>query len=809
MIEVKDQNIVIDGKPTLIMAAEMHYFRLKPEEWQDRIDKIKSAGFNTISSYIPWLCHETGKGEFDFDGTTHPELNVKAFIDLCDKNGLYFFARPGPFIMAELKNEGLPYRLFEENPEIKHKSWNGKTATGPLVDFLDPVFLKESRLWLEAVVKDVLGPRIQPQGGNVIGIQLDNEIGMLQLVNNKPDMSDNMIADFSAWLQKRYTPESLQSRYPDVEFADVLDVRKKLRTPIGSYGPHLMRDLGHYMRNRFAQYVATLRAFCEESGVNDVPYFINIHGCSGSRGIRFPVGISQLSEAYTQAPGYVAGSDYYINDLTMDTFQDIYFCNAFIKASQRPEQPLTSLEFACGDGNYGNTYSNRLTTAAIDLKTRMTIAQDARMLNYYIISGGRNFRLDKKPNDGSNRIAITGERHGYAAPISPEGKLNYTYERMARITNMMTAVADKLVTMHEDHDNLTLAYIPDYFMTESHHPQSQEMKDIIHNLQGHRSGGVWEVMGRAALLNSYRFGALDIQNNPLDPRKNPVMMLPSARYMDGGVQKKIADWLKGGGNLLLYGEVPRFDMDGRPCDILSRALGATPKGFKTLEHDYILSIEPRDWATPKAETRAYFAQTFEENEKLTPLFRVHDTGEICAFETKTGKGHAIVLATTTPCDDEFMPFYKQALSRLGSRPKLRHDYHEHGIFMTSSSNKKGEKFIHIINLDDVEKKLHVYEDGKSVFGRRKIALQPQDGIMLPLRMTFNDVSIIKSTAEIASVSSRKIDFRLTQAQDEIFIKTDRKIRKSKDYDFQVEGGITRVTSLKNAKIDNHLTLRFF
>ena len=117
MIEIRNKQIRIDGEPRLIIGGEVHYFRLKREEWQDRLSKLKAANCNAVASYIPWLCHEPVEGEPDLEGRTRPELDLGAFIDLCRENGLYFLARPGPFIMAEMKNEGLPYWVYSEHPE--------------------------------------------------------------------------------------------------------------------------------------------------------------------------------------------------------------------------------------------------------------------------------------------------------------------------------------------------------------------------------------------------------------------------------------------------------------------------------------------------------------------------------------------------------------------------------------------------------------------------------------------------------------------------------------------------------------------
>lgn len=90
MVEIKNKQIWIDGRPQMIMSGEIHYYRLAKEDWQDRIDKLKDAGFNAVASYIPWLCHEPVKGQFDFTGATRPELDLAGFIELCAANGLYF-----------------------------------------------------------------------------------------------------------------------------------------------------------------------------------------------------------------------------------------------------------------------------------------------------------------------------------------------------------------------------------------------------------------------------------------------------------------------------------------------------------------------------------------------------------------------------------------------------------------------------------------------------------------------------------------------------------------------------------------------
>lgn len=802
MIEIKNKQIIIDGKPVLIMCGEIHYYRLERKDWQDRIDKLKAAGCNAVATYVPWLCHEPVEGQIDLDGHTRPELDLGAFIDLCEENDLYFFVRPGPFIMAEMKNEGIPYWVYEKHPEIIPVGWDGNDATTPTIDYLAPGFLAETKKWYKAVM-GVIAPRLYNNNGKIIGVQLDNEIGMLSWVSNCPDLTEHVIEDFSGWLMEKYDAATLESRYPfDLSNPEVRV--SSFRSPSEEYAAELLRDLGHYMRNRFARYVAVLRDYAEEYGVKGVPFIVNIHGTGGGRGLTYPIGISQLYESYTQEEGYMSGSDIYFGDLDVSTFQDLYLINGFMDAVHNPDQPLTSVEFNCGDGNFGETYGGRYDVSAADFKTRMCVAQGNRLINYYLFTGGYNYQIDEATGDGNGRIASTGERHGFAAPVNPEGKLNYTFPRMARSIKTMMAVSDKLAAMDEDRDAVSFAFIPDYYMTEYRYPSSTKMKDIIDNITMHRGAGAWEIMARAILLASYRFGSVDIQNKGLNPAVTPSIIVPSARYMDREVQEKLVKYLQDGGGVLLYGEVPTFDMEGKPFQALADKLGVEPVEVKFNKHGHNMSLTADGWAAPRPEIRTYFTQTFKVGENVQPIMRVTETDEICGFDVQVGKGRAIVLSTAYRCD---LDLFKKALEHLGATAGLTHDCEFHGIFSTSVSNGD-ERFIHLLNLDGFDKDIHLTHDGVKLLDGKKLTLQSKDGVMLPVNVTYHDVTIAYSTAEIIDVATDAIEFRLTQSADTICLVTDRTVAGSDDYTVEQLGDRTIVTSKKHAKVEDKLVVRF-
>lgn len=93
--EITD-NFYLDGKPFQIISGAIHYFRIVPEYWQDRLEKLKAMGCNTVETYIPWNMHEPKKGEFHFEGM----LDIERFVKTAQELGLYVILRPSPYICA-------------------------------------------------------------------------------------------------------------------------------------------------------------------------------------------------------------------------------------------------------------------------------------------------------------------------------------------------------------------------------------------------------------------------------------------------------------------------------------------------------------------------------------------------------------------------------------------------------------------------------------------------------------------------------------------------------------------------------------
>ncbi|WNM39238.1 beta-galactosidase [Micromonospora halotolerans] len=778
-----DRRIVIDGRPRLLLAGEVHYFRLPRTEWADRLDRLRECGGDTVATYVPWLWHELPDGSVDLTGRTHEQRDLAGFLDLAHERGLYALVRPGPFIMAEIKNEGIPYRLYDEHPHLLPTTWDGRTVETRTIDYLAPEFLAAADGWY-AQVMPVIAERLADRGGPVIGVQLDNEIGMLSWVTNSPDLTDVVCEDLRRWAVDRYGKDVAAERI-GADPGDPDAWAAALRTPAEARSLTVHDDLGRYMRDRYRRYVVALRESAERHGVTGVPFLINVHGTGGGRGRTFPIGISQLFEAYRGQPQLTSGSDYYLGDLTVTNVADLYVSNAFLAAVHDAHQPPMSLEFEAGNGDYGQDLSTLYPPEAIELKTRLCVAQGNRLLNLYLFAGGYNPPLAEPVGDGNDRIAFTGERHGFAAPVDPEGRLNPTYAAARRALHAVRGVADLLADSDEENDGLALGFVPDHYLTEYHHPTSASRAAQVADLERFRGMGPRDVLARALLLAGYSFPAVDLQS-PLPADTPPVIALASAATLGREVQQRLVEHLRGGGRLLLHGVLPERDHDGSRCTLLADALGLSFTGRVDDGPQSFPSVVGQGWAAGPAEARVGYAQRLA-GPAAEPVLVEIGSGEPCAVEVAVGAGRALVIAADVPCD---LDFWRAAVARFGVGQRLAANADGPGLVLTSTVDPAGQRLLHLVNVAPSAVTLTLSWQGVPVLAGRPLRVPARTGLILPYGIRVGAATLVETTCELVSRDGNTVLLRPTQGDDEVVLATDRPITASRG---SVHGAQGRVT----------------
>ncbi|XP_042488565.1 beta-galactosidase 17 [Macadamia integrifolia] len=148
-----------DGHPFRIIGGDLHYFRVLPEYWKDRLLRAKALGLNTIQTYVPWNLHEPQPGEWIFEGIA----DIESFLKLCQELGFLVMLRAGPYICGEWDFGGFPAWLLAVEPALRLRS-------------SDPAFLQLVDKWWTVLLPKI-APLLYNNGGPIVMVQIENEYG--------------------------------------------------------------------------------------------------------------------------------------------------------------------------------------------------------------------------------------------------------------------------------------------------------------------------------------------------------------------------------------------------------------------------------------------------------------------------------------------------------------------------------------------------------------------------------------------------------------------------------------------------------
>lgn len=761
MISIDKKQIYINGKSKLILSGEIHYYRLKKEYWQKALDNLKEAGCNCVATYIPWICHEYKENDFDFTGKYHEENDIVSFLKLVKENDLFLIVRPGPFVMAEMKNEGIPYWVFDKDKDILPKTWDERITYNKTCDYLNSNYLECVRHWYSHIIP-ILAPYELSNGGNMVMLQLDNEVGMLSWVCNCPDLTDTVCKDFINYLNNKYSKEELIARYKEPI------TNKLLRSPNEEIALDYHYDLGLYMRQRTVKYFDILKEYANLYGVKDTSFTFNIHGSGGNRAKWYPIGISQLYDVFKSDNNYIAGSDMYIGNVGIGNFQDLYLANMFAKSVSNECQPLTGMEFEGGAGDYGDSHDDLTEPQAIDIKTRLYIALGNKMLNLYLFSGGINYRLDENIHDGNGRIAITGEHHGYRASVDYKGDKNVSYDPISNIMNLMKANAKYLANAFPKFDNIKFGFIPDYYMTEFHYPNSQKQRDLHDEIKLIRDNGALNITARSLILGNRSFDCVNLQDENVNEHiANDVLIVNSARYMHKEIQERIIKHIENGNNILIYGFLPEYDMEGNVCTLLKDYLNVSEiNDFRDLKYP-VMSVYPDSRFNHHYEVRCGIGQTIDvSNIDAEVILREYETKDACGYIKEYGKAKVCVITCYYHCN---LKFFDELYNYLGCSQIVKYQPRFYGTYSNLMVNEYDEGYINIFTLDGYKKEEDLFINGNKIF-KNKITLEHKKCAMLPYNLKINENIIIKkANAEIIDINNKSIIFRPIQKQTEIYL----------------------------------------
>ena len=153
----RDGQVWRDGKPFRILSGSIHYFRVHPDLWEDRLRRLAAMGANTVDTYVAWNFHERTEGDIRFDGWQ----DLERFVRLAGDVGLDVLLRPSPYICAEWSNGGIPSWLSARTRALRTS---------------DAVFTDAVDAWYDELIARMV-PLQAAYGGPIVAVQVENEYG--------------------------------------------------------------------------------------------------------------------------------------------------------------------------------------------------------------------------------------------------------------------------------------------------------------------------------------------------------------------------------------------------------------------------------------------------------------------------------------------------------------------------------------------------------------------------------------------------------------------------------------------------------
>ncbi|MFZ5817942.1 MAG: beta-galactosidase [Bacillota bacterium] len=541
----------IDGAPTFQLTADYPYYRDQPEQWPLKLQRLQELGIETISFYTPWRHHEVD-GRLDFTGETAPNRDVVGFIRLLHQMGLRAILKPGPFIHAEVDFGGLPDRLdSRQNPQVEAM----RDAAGQLRLWHRPLpapygyyFRQEVEAWFAAVRQRLIEPFAWPHGP-IIALQALNE-GIYSDAN-RPftayDYAPSALAFFGGWQvdQGRTTIAGPPRMAPTLS-ADRTALQRYLDWGLA---------LGDYLGGAFRWAGGLL----EKTGL---PVLSNLHPPEGDR----------------------LGTDWWLAKVVPESWGPVHygFTNWIGCVSHDPSafyrylvlvkrQPGPNLE---ENWSFSQIYDSRYRFTVIPyFQTLLCLAAGATGFNVYTGAG----------TDGWDEGLDSHHSRPYpdTAPVGADGSLH----PKARTLQLLTAYLNR--------------WGAEWLACESERPLSWGIYPAYSALAGWGvEDPAWEAAGvhppvagvalngfmRAMRAENRDFGLVNI-TAPLDPAEHPAITLVGGFFMDAETQRRLLEYVRAGGTLILARELPRFDADlTTPCSLLVDGLAQPGAGrFRLVE----------------------------------------------------------------------------------------------------------------------------------------------------------------------------------------------------------------------------------
>jgi beta-galactosidase len=644
--EVTGNSFIIAGKPAFLLSGEIHYFRVAPEKWDTHLEKLKKCGASVASTYIPWSWHEPREGSYDFTGSEEPTANLVGWLEAIKKKGLFAIVKPGPYMLAEYEDRGIPTWL------TAHKEILAKHVD--MVTSLHPLFLERTKIWYDHIL-EVLRPYQISMGGPIIMMQVCNEIGLFNWLAGSSDYSETVAREYRKFLKNRFMDiEELNRAYgEDQLYFDLIELPEKPPSTLPELT--MWMDFHEFQRVYFADYLGLLEKEMRARGIT-VPFYHNIAGWVYGHALEYPVNISMYTKIAQESPTILLAADHipeYVN------YRNIHHGSLVTKAigalkNGRELSYVAEMQSGTREVNV-QTYP-----VEMELFYKKCIADGVKGMNLYMFSQGRN----------PDRKGAYGPTFYWQTALDAEGKELPLYDHVSRLGKILKAFGPSIGSAQRKADLAVAIYWP-YWQTEMFYPVFEKKTRLNPGELGLdfdpkniRETMLVDCWLKLLSWKNIECDFVDLQTVTDEKlgtyKKVMVLTMP---YMDSLSQEKLTHYAEQGGSLFFSPALPRWDLTFQPCTLLADTFGLeqgellTPPKVDLLNHHSVACQGP----LYSIKAMGDFI-TLATSERGTHL---------CGLEKKHGKGSFTCLSAPLPhMTEEQGEFFYHLLDKSGIKPSV-------------------------------------------------------------------------------------------------------------------------------------------
>jgi len=651
MLKVANNKLVVGKEEYYPFSAEMHYFRVNKRHWSICFERIRKAGFRIITTCVPWNLHESALGEYDFFGTTDHTRDLVVFLELAREFGFKVILCPGPYINSDWKNGGYPDFLYNypeilakgptgesfrisnnkpaggsevspfpsliESPSILASVDRGRREQDRFADYaandqtpkacdviftsLHPRYLNHVKRYL-AALSDIIKNYIYPKGP-VVMVKLDNGLGPFygtvaggNLAPFKQDYNEHVTGVlFPEFLKAKYGEVKKLSHLYGEKHSDFKYVKPPVELKI-SQMHHLIKyfDWISFKEWLLNDYVLKLK---ETYLSYDVPplFYTDLFL---SRDFSVPFGWKKLEsdDLFVGIAPDKGGGGY------VDLVRHLRYFSTCCSFPWSSEFPVGSRADAPREGERYFPVTPR------KVKFLLTTA---------LSSGIRGF----------NYHMFVERDHWYDAPLANDGTIQPNFELIKKFTDLAGKIG---LSQLKSAPLVGLVSYRPYlwydFLAYSAGGKTGEGFSYLPFLISKTHPGL-----SSDLINlKINFGMPDLWMTE-SLKEFPCLLVPCAEFMDGETQKLLVNLAKEGKNLILFGLLPRFDLNFKECNILCDSLKMRSK-----EHSAVGKVEASD------REAVSFIYGHLRGVKKSSVLAKHDDHPVGAV-TRLGKGQVFIF----------------------------------------------------------------------------------------------------------------------------------------------------------------------